>query len=676
MTLSTLLHPGSNLLNRLSFSGKFALFGAVATAVVAFLVSQGVPPLLHAMHDTRGKIAGLNYLKPLRLAFESAQQHRGLNNAALGGDASARERLPALAEKTASALNQAQAMAASPGYAQFGLGKGISDLRQAWDALAREAQQLPAPQAFARHNALLDQLLRHLREAADATALVLHDDLAMFYAMDIAVNHAPDFIESAARLRGRSAGLLAARSIQPQDASELAAMHATALRHLNLIIIRIEKIGSRTPVASRRIEGLGKQTVTDLATAWDTIRGDVAAGQFKLAAGDLWKITTAPVTGGYSVWDGAVASIEEMLTRRMEQQRNTLALKTIAAIAAILLMAYLLAATNWSLRSAVGQLRAAADRLAAGDLTARAEVGSRDELAQVAAGYNRATESFAVIVRALREESDAVHASARQLGAITQRVLAGSRTQTEAAAASAACVEQVTSSVDLVAQSAAEATKLASRSAHEAREGNSAATQIAANIEGISHSVHETAERINALSQRSQQIGQVSDVIRDIAEQTNLLALNAAIEAARAGEQGRGFAVVADEVRKLAERTTEATSSIGTTLAAIRTDVSSSVDRIAADSAAISDSHGMAQALCTAMAQLGDAAQRTETTVRSIADAAREQSVAGTEIAQQVVRVASGVEENEAALVEAATAVAALDALALRLQASAARFVA
>ena len=84
----------------------------------------------------------------------------------------------------------------------------------------------------------------------------------------------------------------------------------------------------------------------------------------------------------------------------------------------------------------------------------------------------------------------------------------------------AAATEELTASINSIAQQVTRSAEIADKAADEARRTNSVVEELAAG---------------------TQKIGEVVTLIQSIASQTNLLALNATIEAARAGEHGTGI---------------------------------------------------------------------------------------------------------------------------------------
>ncbi|RYE66107.1 MAG: methyl-accepting chemotaxis protein, partial [Oxalobacteraceae bacterium] len=181
------------------------------------------------------------------------------------------------------------------------------------------------------------------------------------------------------------------------------------------------------------------------------------------------------------------------------------------------------------------------------------------------------------------------------------------------------------------------------QNAEHANQANQLSIGAAAVASEGRQTVAKVVETMVGIEAASRKIGDINSVIDGIAFQTNILALNAAVEAARAGEQGRGFAVVASEVRTLAQRATSAAKEI-------KDLIDDSVLRVA-------DGSRLVNAAGETMGEIVASVQRVTNIMGEISTASQEQS-AGIELINQTVTHMDEATQQNAALVEEATAAA------------------
>jgi methyl-accepting chemotaxis protein len=288
---------------------------------------------------------------------------------------------------------------------------------------------------------------------------------------------------------------------------------------------------------------------------------------------------------------------------------------------------------------------AAARRIAAGDLRGTLPPASRDEVGELITSVSNMQESLrSAMNETLQGAARVLEASTALNGAVAQ-IDAAASVQSSAASAIAANVEELTVSINHVADSTGEAARLVAVSDRQAGEGCEAIGRLVGQIGQVAEVVENAAQQIGQLKDDSEKISRIVAVIREIADQTNLLALNAAIEAARAGEQGRGFAVVADEVRKLAERTAHSTVEISNMVSAIQQSTTQVVSGIGRGVELVEGSVSLATQVGSAIGELREMAQNVSGIVVDLDTSLREQATASNDVAVKIEQIATKAEE-------------------------------
>ena len=288
----------------------------------------------------------------------------------------------------------------------------------------------------------------------------------------------------------------------------------------------------------------------------------------------------------------------------------------------------------------------------AGDLTARVEIDSSDELAQLAAGINAMIAKIQSVVQRMREGSVQLLSTSAQIAATAKQQQGNVQGLSSATTQIAAAVREISATSEALAGTMEEVSSRADQAAALAAAGREGLDGIETTMQQLMDSTASISVKLGVVREKSESINAVVTTITKVADQTNLLSINAAIEAEKAGEYGRGFLVVAREIRRLADQTAIATLDIENMVRLMQDAVSAGVMQMDKFGGEFRSGMDRVKEINGQTGHIIEDVEGVTSRFQAVNEGMHSQSVAARQINEAIVPVANGTKETQVSLEE------------------------
>ena len=576
-------------MNQLRYTSKFALIGILFLAVILSVTTLLVKSMNEDINQMQERYEGGKYNLVLKEVLKNVQQHRATSVTIFGGDESARQNLQKIE------LNMEQALADLAQVEQtithdFEVADQVKTIQTQWETIVAKTEWTGTKEIVALHTNLTNLILHTMLDVSNNSDLMLGKTKESNNLITTLTQTIPRLTENLGLMRANGLTIINSGEMTDEQQLVISEQFYTVKQNVETLsqgfTIAFEDEQIRTA-----LQQVYDNSAEKKMAYLNEIEALLTSKTVTTDAGAYYEVATTAIDKEFEVYEAGLSYLMDLMTHQLEQLQNERQIIIGIEILVMLIVLYLFIGFYLGIKQSINELEAKATAVANGDLTARVNLQTKDEMLQVEQSFNKMIDSLNGLVKEISVSSEYVASSSEELHAgveettasiihvseAIEQVADGAKNQTSDLENSKDILDEMAAGVNQIAQNSQAVYALTKDTTTFAQQGDETVSHSTKQMHQIQQNVQQTNTIIEELHERSQEIGRILAIITGVAEQTNLLALNAGIEAARAGEHGRGFAVVADEVGKLAEQSRAAVLEVGSLMGLIQTDTVKSV---------------------------------------------------------------------------------------------------
>jgi methyl-accepting chemotaxis protein len=371
---------------------KFALIALFFCFPIAYLLYSLWTEASTGITFARAELDGTEYWRPLRKLISDLQSHRDLAAAVLAGDASFKAEL----DKAEAAIDE-DFRAVEAADARFAVefgdhGKAIDKIRSAWTAVKGSYAGQKPEQSFQSHTQVVLLAMRFISLVGNASNLILDPDVDTHYLQDHYVFRNLKLTEEVSQSRAVGIAFIASGAQGDENTQRKFQLAAASVRiddaliQVNETIVDAMRFNKHVEVALKEpLEGNTRATHGFAVALNEKMVNSTAP----LAAREFWTMATATLNVQASLAQAALEELDKGLGARILRLVNS-RMKEIGVSAALVALTLLLMlAVIRSITRPIAHLSQIADRISLGEMDAKIDIESHDEIGELGERFRR-----------------------------------------------------------------------------------------------------------------------------------------------------------------------------------------------------------------------------------------------------------------------------------------------